>query len=203
MRACRNGESGALLNCEDGVERQPLKMSPPVPASARTPASEGRPFKRPVPLAATTVATAWTALPLWPQVRLPDLFEVVPQLARTARVAQLTQGLHLDLADPFAGHVELLADLLPRSRRRPTRRRASSRRRSRSASNHPSRRSSNSPPTSWRPCWPRRSRTPRPSSRGRSSRAPPRTAGAPTNPAGHPDSTPPRRTAGNRRRSGR
>jgi len=35
------------------------------PASARTPASRGdRPFKRPVPLQAITVATASTALPL-------------------------------------------------------------------------------------------------------------------------------------------
>jgi len=36
------------------------------PASARTPASRGdRPFKRPVPLQAITVATASTALPLY------------------------------------------------------------------------------------------------------------------------------------------
>ena len=37
---------------------------PARPASARTPASRGRPFKRPVPLQAITVATASTALPL-------------------------------------------------------------------------------------------------------------------------------------------
>jgi hypothetical protein len=43
------------------------------------------------------------------------LLQVVPKLARTARVAQLTEGLCLDLAYPLAGHVELLANLLERS----------------------------------------------------------------------------------------
>ena len=38
---------------------------PARPASARTPASRGCPFKRPVPLQAITVATASTALPLY------------------------------------------------------------------------------------------------------------------------------------------
>jgi DNA-binding CsgD family transcriptional regulator len=46
--------------------------------------------------------------PVWP-VRL---LQVVPQLARPARVAQLTEGLRLDLADPLAGEVELPANLL-------------------------------------------------------------------------------------------
>ena len=36
------------------------------------------------------------------------------QLFRTARVAQLAQGLGIDLADAFAGDVELLDDLLQR-----------------------------------------------------------------------------------------
>ena len=42
------------------------------------------------------------------------LLEVVPQLAAAGRVAQLKEGLGLDLADPLAGHVDLLADLLER-----------------------------------------------------------------------------------------
>src|ERR1019366_7419070 len=40
------------------------------------------------------------------------LHEVVLELARTARVAQLAQCRRLDLADPLAGHVELLAQFL-------------------------------------------------------------------------------------------
>src|SRR6478735_2888992 len=40
------------------------------------------------------------------------LFEVVLELAASGRVAQLAQRLGLDLADPLAGDVELLADLL-------------------------------------------------------------------------------------------
>src|SRR5450830_1096941 len=43
------------------------------------------------------------------------LHQVVPQLARTAWVAQLPQRLGLDLADPLAAHVELRADLLERA----------------------------------------------------------------------------------------
>src|SRR4029453_8938589 len=44
--------------------------------------------------------------------RLSGLFEVVLELAAPGRVTQLAQRLRLDLADPLAGHVELLADLL-------------------------------------------------------------------------------------------
>src|SRR6185436_9649169 len=40
------------------------------------------------------------------------LLEVVLELAAAGRVAQLAQRLGLDLADPLAGDVELLADLL-------------------------------------------------------------------------------------------
>jgi hypothetical protein len=53
-----------------------------------------------------------------PDPRPPDphphlnLLQVILQLARTARVAQLAQCLRLDLADPLAGHVELLAHFL-------------------------------------------------------------------------------------------
>src|SRR3990170_4840799 len=42
------------------------------------------------------------------------LLQVAAQLARTTRAAQLAQRLRLDLADPLAGDVELLADLLER-----------------------------------------------------------------------------------------
>jgi hypothetical protein len=41
-----------------------MQDEPARPASARTPASRGRPFERPVPLQAITVATASMALPL-------------------------------------------------------------------------------------------------------------------------------------------
>jgi hypothetical protein len=41
-----------------------------------------------------------------------DLLQVVLELAGARRVAQLAQRLGLDLADPLAGHVELLTDLL-------------------------------------------------------------------------------------------
>ena len=44
------------------------------------------------------------------------LLQVVLQLARAGRVAQLPECLRLDLADPLAGDVELLADLLQRPR---------------------------------------------------------------------------------------
>src|SRR4051812_9259804 len=40
------------------------------------------------------------------------LLEVILELPRPGRVAQLAQRLRLDLPDPLAGHVELLADLL-------------------------------------------------------------------------------------------
>src|SRR6186713_973722 len=40
------------------------------------------------------------------------LLQVVLELAAPRRVAQLAQRLRLDLADPLAGDVELLADLL-------------------------------------------------------------------------------------------
>src|SRR5262245_30450922 len=40
------------------------------------------------------------------------LLEVILELAAAGRVAQLAQRLGLDLADPLAGDVELLADLL-------------------------------------------------------------------------------------------
>ena len=43
--------------------------------------------------------------------RARDLLQVVLELPRPGRVAQLAQRLRLDLADPFAGDVELLADL--------------------------------------------------------------------------------------------
>src|SRR3970282_643421 len=46
--------------------------------------------------------------------RAPGLLQVVPQLARTAWVAELAERLRLDLADPFAGDVALLAHLLER-----------------------------------------------------------------------------------------
>src|SRR5450759_532795 len=59
---------------------------------------------------------------LWPGCACPrqhgrcgpaaSLLQVVPQLARTARVAQLPQRLRLDLTDALAAHVKLLADLL-------------------------------------------------------------------------------------------
>src|SRR6476469_11230863 len=42
----------------------------------------------------------------------PPLLEVVLELAAPGRVAQLAQRLGLDLADPLASDVELLADLL-------------------------------------------------------------------------------------------
>src|ERR1035437_7815652 len=82
-----------------------------------------------VPVQAIAVATASTALPLCPRVRLPAaawpphgrhgpvaglLLPGVLELARAARVAELTQRLRLDLADPLAGDVELLANLLER-----------------------------------------------------------------------------------------
>src|SRR3954451_21525543 len=44
------------------------------------------------------------------------LFEVVAELLRARRVAQLRQRLGLDLADPLAGETELLADLVERAR---------------------------------------------------------------------------------------
>src|SRR5450759_5096726 len=43
-----------------------------------------------------------------------SLLEVVPQLAGAARVAQLSECRSLDLADPLARQVELLANLLER-----------------------------------------------------------------------------------------
>src|SRR5450759_4013499 len=43
------------------------------------------------------------------------LHQIVPQLAGAARVAEVMQRLPLDLADPLAAHVELLADLLKRA----------------------------------------------------------------------------------------
>src|SRR6185436_18628677 len=43
------------------------------------------------------------------------LLQVVLELPAAGRVAQLAQRLGLDLADPLAGDVELLADLLERS----------------------------------------------------------------------------------------
>ena len=43
------------------------------------------------------------------------LLQVVLELPRPRRVPQLAQRLRLDLADPLAGHVELLADLLERA----------------------------------------------------------------------------------------
>src|SRR3954451_14499656 len=41
----------------------------------------------------------------------PTLLQVVLELAAAGRMAQLAQRLGLDLADPLAGYVELLADL--------------------------------------------------------------------------------------------
>src|SRR5450756_1937723 len=43
------------------------------------------------------------------------LLQVVLELAGAARVAEVMQRLPLDLADPLAGDVELLADLLKRA----------------------------------------------------------------------------------------
>src|SRR3954467_10313752 len=40
------------------------------------------------------------------------LLEAIPAPPRPGRVAQLAQRLRLDLPDPLASHVELLADLL-------------------------------------------------------------------------------------------
>src|SRR5512146_558715 len=44
--------------------------------------------------------------------RRPRLLQVVLELAAAGRMAQLAQRLGLDLPDPLAGDVELLADLL-------------------------------------------------------------------------------------------
>src|SRR6266542_5895390 len=44
--------------------------------------------------------------------RPPGLLQVVLELARPARVAELAKRLRLDLPDPLAGHVEVAADLL-------------------------------------------------------------------------------------------
>src|SRR4051812_43706773 len=49
-------------------------------------------------------------------VRPPRLLQVVLELARARRVAQLAQRLRLDLTDPLASDVELLADLFERAR---------------------------------------------------------------------------------------
>ena len=43
---------------------------------------------------------------------IPDLLEVVLELPAPGRVAELAERLRLDLADPLAGDVELLAHLL-------------------------------------------------------------------------------------------
>src|ERR1035437_2649922 len=43
-----------------------------------------------------------------------SLLQETPQLTRAGRVAQLAERFHFDLADPLAGDVELLADLLER-----------------------------------------------------------------------------------------
>src|SRR6476469_1469646 len=53
----------------------------------------------------------WRAAPAT-RAPWPPLLEVVLELAAPGRVAQLAQRLGLDLADPLAGDVELLADLL-------------------------------------------------------------------------------------------
>src|SRR4051794_36623751 len=45
-----------------------------------------------------------------------ELLQVVLELPGPRRVAQLAQRLRLDLADPLAGDVELLADLLEGAR---------------------------------------------------------------------------------------
>src|SRR2546427_3730421 len=60
-------------------------------------------------------ATSASARSLGRPPRCPPLLQVILELARAGRVAQLAEGLGLDLADPLPGDVELLADLLERS----------------------------------------------------------------------------------------
>src|SRR4029077_19808081 len=65
----------------------------------------GDPLDRePATRAADATARGWS--------RHPALFEVVLELPRPRRVAKLPERLGLDLADPLAGDIELLAHFL-------------------------------------------------------------------------------------------
>src|SRR5215212_5795714 len=65
------------------------------------PGRVGSEWRKPAPIGAGFVAA-----------RTANLFEVILELAAAGGVAELAERLGLDLADPFAGDVELLADFL-------------------------------------------------------------------------------------------
>jgi hypothetical protein len=97
--------------------------------TASTPSSAASSFPRPLALALYPMATSrqlsarrelrthnarilGATLPI--SARPVSVVQEAPQLPAPARVLQLAQRLRLDLADPLAGHVELLADLFQR-----------------------------------------------------------------------------------------